>query len=102
MKYSQKQFVLNELKTKGHITRNYCLKNFISRLGAIILTLKKEGYIIEGKNLKSDNGIDYIYRLKGTRGLYIKQEEINNEVYKVGKFQNAKQDKLINIPITII
>ena len=59
---TQKQIVINKLKTDGFITRNYCLKIFISRLGAIIDMLKKEGWQIEGRN---DNG-DYLYEVKGT------------------------------------
>lgn len=59
---SQRQFVVNKLKTDGFITRNFALKNFISRLSAIILTLKEEGWNIEGKD---DNG-DYIYEVKGS------------------------------------
>lgn len=58
---SQRQFVVNKLKTDGFITRNFALKNFISRLSAIILTLKEEGWNIEGKD---DNG-DYIYIITG-------------------------------------
>ena len=99
---TQKQFVLNELSTRGYITRNFCLKNYISRLGAIICELKKEGYVIEAKNLKTALGIDYIYHLKGTSALLIQQEKFNDEVYKVDRFENSKQDKLFNIPITII
>ncbi len=57
---SQKQFVVDTLRKQGYITRNYCLQNFISRLGAIILTLKKAGMNIEAE---SKNG-DYIYHLK--------------------------------------
>jgi hypothetical protein len=60
---TQKQRILNQLKTKGYITRNQCLKNFISRLGARIKDLKNEGYIIEGKNIKTQYGEDYIYYL---------------------------------------
>lgn len=59
---SQKQFVINKLNTNGFITRNYCLKNYISRLSALILNLKNEGWNIEGRD---DNG-DYIYEVKGS------------------------------------
>ena len=40
---TQKQWVLNRLETNGYITRNECLRNYISRLGAIIADLKKDG-----------------------------------------------------------
>jgi len=61
---SQKERILNQLKKNGYITRNQCLKNYISRLGARIKDLKNEGYIIEGKNIKTQYGEDYIYYLK--------------------------------------
>jgi len=60
---SQKERILNQLKKNGYITRNQCLKNYISRLGARIKDLKNEGYIIEGKNIKTQYGEDYIYYL---------------------------------------
>ena len=64
MRKTQLDFVRDELKNKGYITRNFCLKHYISRLGARINDLKREGMDIEGKNLKTDNGMDYIYHLK--------------------------------------
>lgn len=59
---TQKEFVVKKLKDDGFITRNFCLKNYISRLGSIICNLKKEGWNIEGKN--DDN--DYVYEVKGS------------------------------------
>lgn len=58
-KPSQKKRVENRLKERGKITRNECLNVFprITRLGAIIHTLKQEGWNIEGK----DEGNDYVY-----------------------------------------
>ena len=65
---TQRQFVLNQFRVKGYITRNECLRNYISRLGAIICDLKKEGYDIEGHNMKTENGTDYIYKIKPKQG----------------------------------
>lgn len=58
---TQKDRVLKRLKERGYITRNECLGTYpaISRLGAIICQLKKEGYEIEGK----DEGNDYAYKI---------------------------------------
>lgn len=42
--FTQKQWVENRLIDDGKITRNTCLKNYISRLGAIISMLKDDGY----------------------------------------------------------
>jgi capsid portal protein len=58
---SQKEFVIEELKAHHKISRNHCLRNYISRLSAIILTLKKEGWLFE---TDFDNG-DYVYRVVG-------------------------------------
>lgn len=63
MKQTQLQFIRNELSTRGYITRNFCLRRYISRLGARISDLKKEGMNIKGENLKTEHGLDYIYRI---------------------------------------
>lgn len=60
---SQKEFVLKTLKEKGFITRNECLQRYISRLGAHICMLIKEGHDIKGEYIKTEYGTDYIYRL---------------------------------------
>jgi hypothetical protein len=49
---TQREWVLSILNKEGKITRNMCLKNYISRLGAIINDLKKEGYEFQGKYIK--------------------------------------------------
>jgi len=59
---TQKEFVIKKLKDDNFISRNYCLKNYISRLGAIINTLNKEGWNIKGR---VDNR-DYLYEVKGS------------------------------------
>lgn len=57
---TQKDFVIKKLKDDGYISRNYCLQNFISRLGAIACDLKNDGWELEGKNKDGD----YIYEVK--------------------------------------
>ncbi len=59
-KLSQKQVVLKELRTNGSISRNQCLRMFISRLGAIICSLRAEGMDIEARWKDGD----YVYTLK--------------------------------------
>ena len=44
---TQSQFVKFHLLKNGSISRNFALNNFITRLGAIIYNLKKEGWVIE-------------------------------------------------------
>jgi hypothetical protein len=60
---TQLEFIREKLLTDGYITRNYCLSRFISRLGAHINRLNNSGMKIKGENLKTQNGMDYIYRL---------------------------------------
>ena len=65
-KQSQKEFVKNELKLHGFITRNKCLRNYISRLSAIIFTLRDEGFefetkFVENKNAYNSTEKDFVY-----------------------------------------
>lgn len=60
---TQKNWVLSQLQQKGEISRNECLRNYISRLGAIINTLKKEGHDIKGGFVEEGKGKDYVYSL---------------------------------------
>lgn len=64
MKKSQKQFVKKQLLETGKISRNDCIRNhYITRLGAIICDLNKDGYEIEGNK----EGNDYVYRIKNVK-----------------------------------
>jgi hypothetical protein len=47
MKTSQKDIVEKQLKEYGEVSRNFCLKNYISRLSAIIQKLEEEGWEFE-------------------------------------------------------
>lgn len=60
---TQEKFVEAVLKKKGKISRNFCLQRYISRLSAIIFTLKTKGYKIEGQFVKTKHGRDYVYYL---------------------------------------
>lgn len=59
MKKTQLQFVLERLKENGRVSRNDCLRHYVSRLGAYICDLRKEGYEFEAKS----EGGDYVYIL---------------------------------------
>ena len=68
MKQTQREFVIAELESVGEISRNYCLQRYITRLGAIICNLKKEGYdfiTFTRENIKPDGskGKDYVYQV---------------------------------------
>ena len=43
MEITQKQWIAKQLLENGSITRNKCLRNYISRLGAIMANLKEDG-----------------------------------------------------------
>jgi hypothetical protein len=64
MKETQKNRVLNQLLTVGYITRNQCLRNYITRLASIISKLEREGYEFSAGYQRTKSGIDYIYKLK--------------------------------------
>ena len=54
---TQKQWVISQLKENGEITRNQCLKNYISRLSGIIQVLEEEGWTFYPHRLDGD----YVY-----------------------------------------
>ena len=62
-KQTQIEWARKELLTTGRVTRNQALKKYISRLGAIIWWLKKDGMQIEGRYNKNRYGLDYEYIL---------------------------------------
>ena len=51
-KKTQKEFVKAELAKKGFVTRNNCLRNYITRLSAYIFELKDEGFEFETKSVE--------------------------------------------------
>lgn len=68
MKPTQFTFVKNCLEQTGEVTRNQCLQNYISRLGAIMCVLKKEGWQFTTESrptTKPDGtkGKDFVYKL---------------------------------------
>ena len=54
---SQKERVVQRILDTGKISRNECLRNFISRLGAIIYKLTKEGWEFRTEEIDGD----YVY-----------------------------------------
>lgn len=59
-KETQVEFVVRTLLSTGEISRNFCLRNYISRLGAIMNNLKKVGWDFTTER----RGGDYVYKLK--------------------------------------
>ena len=65
-KQSQEQWVINQLNLNGFISRNFALENFVSRLGAIIYNLTKEGWEFDAKYVKGKRGNNFVYYLLKT------------------------------------
>jgi len=61
---TQKEKVKAQLNAQGYVTRNWALQNYITRLGAIMCDLKKEGISFTGDFEKHSGIQDYYYRLK--------------------------------------
>ena len=67
---SQRKKVIHQLKTRGFVSRNWCIyyqprsEGGIIGLSSIIKTLKKEGWILEGRSAKTKWGKDFIYEIK--------------------------------------
>ena len=94
---TQRKFVEQQLTEFGFITRNTCLKNYISRLGAIICLLKKQGWDISGENLKGD----YIYHLKSLQATQTNDNSKYDGILDKQFNSPIKQlDKLFDSPIT--
>ena len=80
---SQKELVKQQLTVNGEVSRNWCLKNFITRLAAISNQLKKEGWNFE---TEERNG-DFIYKVKKVKPIVFNQKgelkELNqNSLFK--------------------
>lgn len=75
MKKIQSLEVVEQLQATGTVSRNWALKNYISRLGAIIKSLVEVGYkfdsrkskngkeVLHGRYVKTKNGRDYVYTI---------------------------------------
>ena len=64
---TQREFVEMNLLEHGYIDRNFCLQNYITRLGAIIGILKNDNWVFETSRPKISTpwgiGRDYRYTL---------------------------------------
>lgn len=61
---SQKEWVISILNREGKISRNFCLQNYITRLGALVNLLNKEGWVITGGYEGKSLGRDFVYRVE--------------------------------------
>ena len=56
---TQEQRIKKRLIERGEISRNECIRNYITRLSAIIFDLKEEGWDFDPKKV----GNDYVYKV---------------------------------------
>ena len=75
---TQKERIIKRLLSVGQISRNECLRNYISRLGAIICDLTKEGWEFDTKNVQGD----YVYYVTKTPYKTITRTLSNGETIK--------------------
>lgn len=58
-KLTQKQRVIDQLNEHGFVSRNWCLSQYITRLAALVILLKGEGWELVGE----ERGGDYCYKV---------------------------------------
>ena len=63
MKSTQVEWVVKQIETKGKVSRNQALRRYITRLGAIVCTLRDSGYAMRGEYVTTRHGKDYVYSL---------------------------------------
>ena len=63
---TQAEIVVKQLRETGQVSRNWALRGYISRLGAIICDLNKAGWNLEGGHQRTLGGygrkMDYVYK----------------------------------------
>ena len=65
MKYkTQRAIIEAQLRREKEISRNWCLSQYISRLGAYICDMKKEGWeFVPSRREYTKKNWDYVYKL---------------------------------------
>lgn len=76
---AQRAYVEDYVRKFGSISRNHCLREYITRLSAIICDMQKKGYVFDISKTPTINrwgkGYDYIYILKHKPKLKIYSKE---------------------------
>lgn len=75
---TQKQRIITKLRADGNVSRNSALRNYISRLSAIIQDLEKDGWVFETKQVNND----YIY--------LVKESPLKEVIYKISDGREIK------------
>lgn len=84
---TQKEKIIYQLKSYGFISRNWCLQRFISRLGAIINILKKNGWEFRGE-YKTDK---YFIKKNDKIGQIILCKLGSREIIEIEKLSDSER-----------
>ena len=87
---TQVNFIKRVLRDKGEVSRNFALSQYISRLGAIICSLRKDGWEFDIERRQGD----YVYKLKQAPVIR-KVEIIDGRAVEVRTVDEAQQTKLL-------
>lgn len=63
---TQIDFIIDQLKINGFISRNFALRNFIGRLASRMDDLRKAGWEFETKIVKENGGKNFYYYVKSS------------------------------------
>lgn len=91
---TQKEIVIHQLEENGKISRNWCLKNYISRLSSIIFILKKEGW--EFRDYWLDGNFVYEVISKPDIKYFLGLEEETKNAFSQIKKPNKNQTNLFD------
>lgn len=72
---TQIDFIVNQLKTNGFISRNFALRNFIGRLASRMDDLRNLGWEFETKIVKENGGKNFYY--------YVTKSPLKKYTYEV-------------------
>ena len=94
---TQKEKVKAQLNAQGYVTRNWALQNYITRLGAIMCDLKKEGISFTGDFEKHSGIQDYYYRLKPLEASFKPNKAVGKPFETSDELLNEALTKILDI-----
>lgn len=80
---TQRKWIINRLLSAGQISRNECLRKFISRLSGHIYAIKEQNptWRIDAKMVKTQGGKDYLYTLTNKDEILV---NLDKKLQKIG------------------
>jgi len=84
---SQQTYIEHILLNYGRISRNRCLEERITRLGAYVNILNNSGWEIKGRYEKKNGGLDFVYELISSpfKKVIYKIDGMNKEIIRYEK-----------------